>query len=342
VAYRRLRTAKRRRIKGERAAPVTEFNTQGDDHLTTAAAGGAGEDSGHDGVGAGGGWRISRVPVRDLIFDVAEQGVPGGRPVLLLHGFPQTHRAYDAVAARLAAAHAPLRLLAPDQRGYSPGARPTDPAAYALPALAADMIGLLDACGIEHVDLVGHDWGAMVAWYLAARYPERVRTLTAISVPHPAAFAEALGESAEQRKMSEYVYLFRDPDKAIPVLLEENARRLRGMYHPLSDSAIEPHLSVLGEPEALRGALNWYRAAKFGEGTSVPPIEAPVVFVWSTGDIAISRDAAERCVTHVAGPYRFVELGGVSHWIPDEAPDALVEVLPFPTSAGDEPRRVSP
>jgi pimeloyl-ACP methyl ester carboxylesterase len=289
----------------------------------------------------GGGWRIRRVPVRELIFDVAEQGVPGGRPVLLLHGFPQTHRAFDGVAARLAAAHAPLQLLAPDQRGYSAGARPTEASAYALPALAADMVGLLDAYGLEHVDLVGHDWGAMVAWYLAVRYPERVRTLTAVSVPHPAAFAEALAQSATQRKMSEYVQLFREPDKAVPVLLEENARRLRAMYHPLSDSAIEPHLSVLGEPEALRSALNWYRAAKFGEGTSVPPVEAPTVFVWSTGDIAISRDAAERCAMYATGTYRFVELEGVSHWIPDEAPDALVDAFPFPTSASGEPRSVA-
>ena len=308
---------------------MTDFDTQGDGGVTEERS------------GAGGGWRIRKVPVRDLIFDVAEQGVPGGRPVLLLHGFPQTHRAFDGVAARLAASHAPLRLLAPDQRGYSPGARPAEASAYALPALASDMVGLLDACGIEHVDLVGHDWGAMVAWYLAARYPDRVRTLTAVSVPHPAAFAEALGQSAQQRKMSEYVHLFREPEKAVGVLLEDDARRLRNLYHPLPDSVIETHLSVLGEPEALRAALNWYRAAKFGEGSSVPAIEAPVVFVWSSGDIAISRDAAELCVNHAAGLYRFVELDGVSHWIPDEAPDALVAAFPFPTSADSEPRRVA-
>lgn len=310
---------------------MAEFDTQGDEGVTRDAA--------EPTAGGGGGWRIRKVAVRDLTFDVAEQGVPDGRPVLLLHGFPQTHRAYDAVAARLAAAHAPLRLIAPDQRGYSPGARPADPSAYALPALAADLVGLLDACGIEHADVVGHDWGAMVGWYLAARYPERVRTLTAVSVPHPAAFAEALAQSARQRKMSEYVQLFRDPEKAVQVLLEDDARRLRALYHPLPDSVIEPHLSVLGEPDALRAALNWYRAAKFGEGSSVPAIDAPVVFVWSTGDIAISRDAAERCVTYAAGPYRFVELEAVSHWIPDEAADALVDALPFPTSADHEPGR---
>lgn len=319
---------------------MAEFDTQGDDENTETAPGGAEPVSGH-GVGASdpaGGWGVRQVTVRDLTFSVAEQGDPDGRPVILLHGFPQSHRAYDGVAARLAAAPVPLRLIAPDQRGYSPGARPTDPAAYALPALAADVVGLLDAYGIEHADIVGHDWGAMVAWYLAVRYPERVRTLTAVSVPHPAAFAEALGESADQRRMSEYVYLFRDLDKAIPVLLEDDARRLRAMYEPLSDEAIAPHVALLGEPEALRGALSWYRAAKFGEGTSVPPVEVPAVFVWSTGDIAISRDAAERCVEHAAGPYRFVELEGVSHWIPDEAPDALVAALPF---LNEEPRSVA-
>ena len=307
---------------------MAETGTQSDEGVTEPA-------------GGAGGWRIRRVPVRDLVFDVAEQGVPGGRPVLLLHGFPQTHRAFDGVAARLAAAHAPLHLLAPDQRGYSPGARPDEPSAYALPALAADVVGLLDACGIEHADVVGHDWGAMVAWYLAARYPERVRTLTAVSVPHPAAFAEALGASATQRKMSEYVQLFRDPEKAVEVLLEDDSRRLRQLFHPLSEAAAEPHVTALSDPAALRAALNWYRAAKFGEGTSVPAIEAPVVFVWSTGDIAISRDAAERCVTYAAGPYRFVQLEGVSHWIPDEAPDALVEAFPFPTSADAAPRRAA-
>lgn len=319
---------------------MAQFDTQGDESVTAQASGEAAGDSGVA-LGEGGGWRIRQVPVRDLTFDVAEQGVPGGRPVLLLHGFPQTHRAFDAVAARLAASHAPLRLIAPDQRGYSPGARPTNPAAYALPALAADMVGLLDAYGIEHVDVVGHDWGAMVGWYLAVRYPERVRTLTAVSVPHPAAFAEALAESGQQRKMSEYVLLFRDPDKAIAVLLEDDARRLRTIYSPLSESQFEPHLTALSDPGALRGALNWYHAAKFGEGTSVPPVEVPVVFVWSTADLAISRAAAERCVTYAAGPYRFVELDGVSHWIPDEAPDELVAVLPFPTSADSEPRSVA-
>ena len=303
------------------------------------------DDAGRGGGGPGG-WRVRRVPVGGLVFDLAEQGAPGGRPIVLLHGFPQTHRAWDGLAARLVAASAPLRLLAPDQRGYSPGARPRDPSAYALPELAGDVLGLMDAAGVEHADIVGHDWGSLVGWYLAGRHPDRVRTLTAVSVPHPAALAAALGQSTQQRKMSEYVNLFRDPDKAARVLLEEDARRLRRLYQPLPESAVAPHLAALGEPAALTAALNWYRATRLGEGSLVPPVEVPVVYVWSTADAAISRAAAEACVEHVAGPYRFVQIEGVSHWIPDEAPDALAAALPFPTSAGPatatahaEPRR---
>jgi pimeloyl-ACP methyl ester carboxylesterase len=268
--------------------------------------------------------------VGGLVFDLAEQGAVDGRPVLLLHGFPQTHRAFDALAARLVAGRTPPRLLAPDQRGYSPGARPADPSAYALPALAADLLGLLDAAGVEHADVVGHDWGSLVGWYLAAHHPDRVRTLTAVSVPHPGALAEAIGQSTEQRKMSEYVQLFRNPEKASRVLLEDDARRLRALYRPLPESAAAPHLEALTDPAALTAALRWYQAMKLSAGADVPVVEVPVAYVWSTADAAISRAAAERCVEHVAGPYQFVVLEGVSHWIPDEAPDALAAALPFP------------
>ena len=177
--------------------------------------------------------------------------------------------------------------------------------------------------------MVGHDWGAIVGWYLAAHHPDRVRTLTAVSVPHPAALAAALAQDAEQRRMSEYVGLFRDPEKACRVLLEQDARRLRRLYTPLSEASAAPHLEALRDPAALTAALRWYQAARFGEGADVPPVEVPVAYVWSTGDAAVSRAAAEGCVEHVAGAYDFVRLDGVSHWVPDEAPAALAAALPF-------------
>jgi pimeloyl-ACP methyl ester carboxylesterase len=302
-------------------------------------SGGSAGSAGAASVGPGGpgGWRSHTVSAYGLEFDLAEQGSADGRPVLLLHGFPQTHRAWDALAARLAAdasaaSTGRLRLLAPDQRGYSPGARPDHPASYTLPVLAADALAVLDAAGVEHADVVGHDWGALVGWYLAAHRPDRVRTLTAVSVPHPAALATALAQNGRQRDMSAYIGLFKDPEKACRVLLEQDARRLRRLYAPLPEAAAGPHLAAMRDPATLTAALRWYQAARFGEGAGVPAVEVPVVYVWSSADAAISRAAAERCVEHVAGPYRFVELEGVSHWIPDEAPDALAAALPFPAA----------
>lgn len=288
------------------------------------------------------GWSVRQVETGDgLTFDVAEQGDPRGRAVLLLHGFPQTHRCYDALAQRLAP-HG-LRLMAPDQRGYSPGARPAEVEAYAMSELAGDALRILDSYGIEQVDLVGHDWGAVVGWTLAATRPDRVRTLTAASVPHPKAMAAALAdENSGQRERSAYIRLFRRPGKAEQVLLEDDAARLRAVYRPLARPAAEPHLRALSHPAALTAALNWYRAMRPQDSAALPDVTVPTTFVWSTGDIAIGRAAAEHCAARVTGPYRFVELDGISHWIPDQAPDELAEaVLDRLGTAGQPPGDVS-
>ena len=273
------------------------------------------------------GWSTRQVETGNgLTFDVAEQGDPNGRTLLLLHGFPQTHRCYDALAQRLAP-HG-LRLLAPDQRGYSPVARPVEIEAYAVSELAADAVRILDAFEVEQADVVGHDWGAVVGWALAAVRPERVRTLTAVSVPHPRAMAAALAdESSGQRERSAYIQLFRQPGKAEDVLLEDDAARLRAVFEPLPQSAAEPHVRALSDPATLTAALNWYRAMRPEQSAALPQVSVPTTYVWSTGDIAIGRAAAEHCAAHVTGPYRFVELDGISHWIPDQAPDALAAAV---------------
>lgn len=273
------------------------------------------------------GWSTRRVETGNgLTFDVAEQGDASGRAVLLLHGFPQTHRCYDALARRLAPRG--LRLLAPDQRGYSPGARPAEVEAYALGELAADAARILDAFGVEQADIVGHDWGAVVGWALAATQPERVHTLTAVSVPHPRAMAAALAdEGSGQRERSAYIQLLRQPGKAEDVLLEDDAARLRAVFEPLPQSAAEPHVRALSDPATLTAALNWYRAMRRDQSAALPQVTVPTTYVWSTGDMAIGRDAAEHCAAHVTGPYRFAELDGISHWIPDQAPDALAAAV---------------
>ncbi|HEX5496484.1 MAG TPA: alpha/beta fold hydrolase [Mycobacteriales bacterium] len=260
-----------------------------------------------------------RITLGDLTFDVRTDGPVDGRPVLLLHGFPQTGRCWEPLAERLTATG--LRTLAPDQRGYSPGARPAGVSAYRLDLLVGDAVGLLDALGLAAVDVVGHDWGAVVAWALAAGHPDRVRTLTAVSVPHPAAYAWALSNDADQQVRSAYIRLFQTEDSAERVLLAEGGRRLRAMFGDLDPTAVDGYLAAMSEPGALTAALCWYRALPTAPVTG--PVAVPTTYVWSSGDVAVGSVAARRCGRHVTGPYRLVELAGVSHWVPEEAPDAL-------------------
>jgi pimeloyl-ACP methyl ester carboxylesterase len=267
---------------------------------------------------------LLRVDVGDLTFDVRADGPGDGRPVVLLHGFPETSACWAAVTPRLA--EAGLRTYAVDQLGYSPGARPQEAEAYALTNLAQVTADLMTAMEVPVADVVGHDWGANVAWALAAWHPDRVRSLTAVSVPHPTAFTAAWRSDPEQRERSSYIRLFWQEGKAEEVLLADGARRLRRMYGSAVDpEAVDEYVAVLSAPGALTAALNWYRA--MSSGTPVDDVTVPTTYVWSDADIAIGRIAAEGCGSFVAGDYRFVELAGVSHWIPEEAPDALATAV---------------
>jgi pimeloyl-ACP methyl ester carboxylesterase len=263
---------------------------------------------------------LLQVDVGDLTFDVRADGPEDGRPVLLLHGFPQTSACWAAVTPRLA--EAGLRTYAVDQLGYSPGARPSEVDAYALANLAQVTADLMTAMDVPVADVVGHDWGANVAWALAAWHEDRVRSLTAVSVPHPTAFTVAWRSDPEQKERSSYIRLFWQEGKAEEVLLADGARRLRRMYgHAVDPEAVEEYVAVLSAPGALTAALNWYRA--MSSATPVDDVTVPTTYVWSDGDIAVGRIAAEGTAEYVTGDYRFVELAGVSHWIPEEAPDRL-------------------
>jgi pimeloyl-ACP methyl ester carboxylesterase len=269
------------------------------------------------------------VRVGDLEFDVRMGGPGDGRPVLLLHGFPQHGGMWDAVSARLQAEG--LRTLAPDQRGYSPGARPDGPEAYRMAELVSDVVGLLDALGMSSVDLVGHDWGAAVAWQVAARHPDRVRSLTAVSIGHPVAYAAALKTSFDQQKRSAYMLLFRQkagrPER---VLLADEGRRLRAVFagSGLDDAGIADYVDPLvKDPERLTAALHWYRAMGRRDQDGLQPVTVPTTYVWGDEDLAQGRKAADATRDHVVGPYRFVPLEGRSHWLPDEVPDIVADAI---------------
>lgn len=271
--------------------------------------------------------------IRDgLTFDVHELGPAGGDPVLLLHGFPQRGDSWRAVATRLAANG--CHTLAPDQRGYSPGARPAGRDAYRLDEMVADALAVVDELvgPAARVHLVGHDWGAVVAWRLAARHGDRVRTLTAVSVPPAAAYLRSL-VTTRQGLASWYVYAFQLPWLPERVLSAGGgpfSRRfvaaLRGTGQ--SKAAAQRDAAGLADPKALSAAINWYRGAFSGPPRDPdPPVRVPTLFVWSDGDTALTRQSTELVHRYVAGPFRYAELCGVSHWIPDEAPDQLAELV---------------
>jgi len=261
-----------------------------------------------------------------LTFDVRDAGPADAEPVVLLHGFPQDSTAWDHVAPALHR-HG-LRTLAPDQRGYSPMARPRGRAQYRLRETTADVLALLDAAGLGSAHVVGHDWGAAVAWALAAWHPERVRTMTALSVPHPAAMARAMVTS-DQALRSYYMGLFQLPAVPEALILARGAAPLRRLLTRggLPDDAVARYVERMREPGALTGALGWYRALPWNGRDPVGRVRVPTLHVWSTGDAFLGRAATEATARFVEAPYRLEVLEGVNHWIPELAPDVVADLV---------------
>jgi pimeloyl-ACP methyl ester carboxylesterase len=263
----------------------------------------------------------------DLVFDVLDSGPADGAAVVLLHGFPQSARAFDRLSPALHAAG--LRTLAPDQRGYSPGARPKGRSAYVLREVVDDVLALLDAAGLPDAHLVGHDWGGLAAWALAAWHPWRVRTLTVLSVPHPAAMSQAL-RTSDQALRSSYIGFFQLPAVPEAVLLAGQGALLRRTLHGagLPEHLVDAYLDRLREPGALTGALNWYRALPLQARTPVGTVRVPTLHVWGDHDPYLGRAAVEASAEYVAAPYRLEVLAGAGHWLPELAADRLGELLP--------------
>jgi pimeloyl-ACP methyl ester carboxylesterase len=257
-------------------------------------------------------------------YTALADGPPDGDLVLLLHGFPETSYEWRAQLAALGAAG--YRAVAPDQRGYAAGARPTDLAEYHVDRLVADVIGFGDALGADRFHLVGHDWGGFVAWYAGGRHSDRLRTLTVVSTPHPTPFRAAFAAGGDQRERSGYMTWFRSAEAEATFLADDGAL-LGAIYseHPADAAAEYRRVFTAADGAALTGGLNWYRANDFR--APIGPITAPTMYVWSTDDVALGREAAEGTEAEVAGPYRFEVLEGVSHWIPEVAPAALDALL---------------
>lgn len=280
------------------------------------------------------------ITVGPFTFQARQAGPAHGRPVILLHGVPQTAACWTSQLKALA--EAGCRAVAFTQRGYSPGARIDDVAAFTLDKLAGDVLGVADQLGFERFDVVGHDAGAGVAWTLAGYHADRVRTVAIASVPHPAAFADAYrskgaGGVNDQHERSGYMRdIVRRPRGEMEQLFLANDNQLmRAMFHGLPEESVEEYLDIVGNPEGMRGCLDWYRAGSLsreqggprGMDSSFPDIEIPTLFVWSDQDPAIGPAGAYATERHVTGPYRFVVLAGIGHWIPETAADRFNEEL---------------
>jgi pimeloyl-ACP methyl ester carboxylesterase len=260
------------------------------------------------------------------VTDTPPAGGGAGEVAVLLHGFPEDRQSWDTVAPALAAAG--FRVLAPDQRGYSPGARPASRSAYTLSRLAGDVLALADAAGVQRFHLAGHDWGAALAWYLAGHHPGRLISLACLSVPHPQAFARAL-TSSDQAARSWYMAGAQLPGLPEWALSRRGGQAMRAV---LERTGLDPRSAAryaarAADPAALRGPLNWYRAIPLSLRERTGPVTVPALFIWGDRDRFVSRAAAELCGRYVTGPYRFEVLAGASHWLPEEAPEQVAALL---------------
>ncbi|MEV0311109.1 alpha/beta fold hydrolase [Nonomuraea fuscirosea] len=266
--------------------------------------------------------RITPLRIRTAAgtFDAVAAGPRHGRKVLLLHGFPEAGIEWEHQLRALAARG--YRAVAPDQRGYSPGVRPAGIEAYRLDHAVQDVRAMADALGWGRFDLVGHDWGAAVAWIAAARHARRVRSLTAVSVPHLGAFAEALRTDPVQQEASTYMDVFRQPAPGPEnTMLASGPPKLPGV----DPAKCAEYFRRLSRPGALTGVLNWYRANDF-EGYE-QRVAVPTLFIASTKDPMVAPSGVRATKNRVTGPYRLENLDGIGHFIPEEAPDLTSRLL---------------
>ena len=270
-----------------------------------------------------------------LTFRVVDRGPADGPAVVLLHGFPGSSATWAGVTPSLT--DRGLRVLAPDQRGYSPQARPSGRGSYRLAELADDVVALADAAGLDRFHLAGHDWGAVVAWAFAAARPDRVVSLTALATPHPGALRASLSHGQVWR--SAYIGLFWLPAVPERILLALNGAGLREMLRRagLSRPWRDTYTSAMLEPGALSGALAWYRALPpAGPPPTVGRVSVPTCFVHATGDSTASPAAIRRTAAFVDGPYR-LETVSASHWLPEDHPDLVAQFIVEATEAVPHP-----
>jgi pimeloyl-ACP methyl ester carboxylesterase len=268
---------------------------------------------------------MERFEREGLIFDVVDAGPSDGEPVVLLHGFPQDSSSWTAVSQALT--QAGYRTLAPDQRGYSPGARPPGRQDYTDRHLVDDVWALLDAAGLDQAHVVGHDWGGAVAWATAADGPDRVTSVSVFSVPHPSAVLAAMRRGQAWR--SWYFPVFLVPGLA-EWLLEPGSSRWDWFMQGLPPERVRHYADRMSQPGAFTAALNWYRAIPAYARRPVAGagmIALPTLFAWGSKDPTTTPAAAESTRDYVSGPYTYRVLEDATHWLPETRSSDVADLL---------------
>jgi pimeloyl-ACP methyl ester carboxylesterase len=261
--------------------------------------------------------------VNCMTFKCRVAGNPTDEPVILLHGWPETSHMWIGLMEKLSAEG--YYCIAPDQRGFSPQARPEKVKDYAIEFLAGDVIGIADAFGIKNFQLVGHDWGSAIGWAVVAFYPDRIKSWTAMSVPHLKAFSDAVRFDKKQKKMSQYMSFFQW--RGIPewFLLKKDRLNLRKTWKKSSPEELQDYLDVIGNKPALKASLGYYRAnyklLKKGQNMGdYLEVKTPTLMIWGKKDIAIGPVGVEATGQYMKGPYQYIELDA-GHWLMQEAFD---------------------
>lgn len=267
--------------------------------------------------------------LRGARFDAVLLGEDDGPLVIALHGFPETSASWLPIAERWA--EAGYRVLVPDQRGLSPGARPADVSAYRVSELVADVAAMADELGAASFAVAGADLGGTVAWHAAGRLEGRVRALIVVGTPHPVALTEALERDTGQRQRAALVRELRVEPALERSLLRDEGAGLRAMAlltgYPTTGTALallDDTVARLRAPGALESMLSWYRAlsrAEVVEGAGV--VYAPVLVLWGDADALMGPWAVGRSRDVVAGPYELRVIPGAGHWLLEEVPETV-------------------
>lgn len=269
--------------------------------------------------------RIGDDTFRARIAGFTNEPSNGKRNLILLHGFPETSIMWEPlITAAAAAGH---RVVAFDQRGYSPGARPAGAANYTSETLVADTLAIADAAGFEQFHLVGHDWGAGVGWQVVLTNPDRLTTWTALSIPHIAAFGAAIANDPDQQSKSAYMGFFQMAWLPEQIFAFNDFSMMRGaMYADHAASHLDEYMAVFSEPGALTSALNWYRAAGSLGASGSLQVDTPTLFIWGNRDPAVGQSGVEAQRPYMQGPFKEVEID-TGHWLMSTATDQVVEEI---------------